>query len=590
MNFLIILKNTSLLCLSLLLFPLYITQSEAETRTITYLENSDHELTIYFIEGEKPGKTMMIIGGIQGDEPGGYLAADLYADLLLKKGNLIVVPRANFYTIKKNQRGINGDMNRKFGPDKAQQEDYDSNIVAILKDLIGRSDVLLNLHEGSGYYYPEYVSDLRNPMRYGQSIIADADIYTHSDGTVIELESTATRVIHDINTNIYYTDHHFHFNNHNTLSDESKHKEQRNSATFYALTVAGIPAFGLETSKSITHISTKVRYQTLAINAFMKEYDIIPEHPSVSLPPPELDHLVVNIIGNSLPLAIKNGSTLSVPTGASIHVMSIVANYKRGLSIDIDGIGNTNDLGRVTKINSPTTIKVYKDAFQCGEIPIEITSDSAEISDNAIKISSPLLLSGLEINVADKNVVVSTGDTLHIIEGDVLRIIRAQVEDSTNQEIRCNFVGYIGNKKFNDGDDRGYYINTATELMNNWSVNKSGKLFRIEALHDRTVIGEIYVSLSKPTIEYLIVERDDGTKIALTPGEVFRCNKGEKFTIVSLVSNISSKPFINTYISQGSDTVKELILPTVLEDTIDFELLFRRTSIDIGTISFRTRG
>ena len=62
-----------------------------------FLPNTDHELNVYRIFGEEPGKTIMIIGGIQGDEPGSYLTADLYADIHLKKGNLIVVPRANFY-------------------------------------------------------------------------------------------------------------------------------------------------------------------------------------------------------------------------------------------------------------------------------------------------------------------------------------------------------------------------------------------------------------------------------------------------------------------------------------------------------------
>ena len=40
---------------------------------------------------------MLIIGGIQGDEPGGFLSADSYADIKLDKGNLIVIPRTNFY-------------------------------------------------------------------------------------------------------------------------------------------------------------------------------------------------------------------------------------------------------------------------------------------------------------------------------------------------------------------------------------------------------------------------------------------------------------------------------------------------------------
>ena len=84
-----------------------------------FLRNTDHELHVYRIFGEKPGKTIMLIGGIQGDEPGGYLTADLYAAVHLKKGNLIVVPRANFYSILLNQRqGLTGDMNRKFASDE----------------------------------------------------------------------------------------------------------------------------------------------------------------------------------------------------------------------------------------------------------------------------------------------------------------------------------------------------------------------------------------------------------------------------------------------------------------------------------------
>ena len=145
-------KLLSFFFLAYLFLPMTVS-SKAETQVETYFENTDHKLTVYYIKGKEAGKTMMIMGGIQGDEPGGYLAADLYADMVLERGNLIVVPRANFHSIKKNKRGINGDMNRKFAPKTPPQTDYDSRIVEILKNLMSRSDVLLNLHEGSGYYY-----------------------------------------------------------------------------------------------------------------------------------------------------------------------------------------------------------------------------------------------------------------------------------------------------------------------------------------------------------------------------------------------------------------------------------------------------
>ncbi|MFT5728509.1 MAG: putative deacylase [Desulforhopalus sp.] len=109
-----------------------------------YLANTEHQLHVYRIYGKKPGKTIMVIGGIQGDEPGGYLTADLYADSTLKRGNLIVVPRAIFYSILLNQRnGLTGDMNRKFGNKGKDHKNLEQEIVSILKGLIDESDCLL---------------------------------------------------------------------------------------------------------------------------------------------------------------------------------------------------------------------------------------------------------------------------------------------------------------------------------------------------------------------------------------------------------------------------------------------------------------
>jgi len=558
----------------------------AETHVKTYFENTDHELTVYFITGKEPGNTMMIIGGIQGDEPGGYIAADLYADMLLEKGNLIVIPRANFYSIRKNKRGVNGDMNRKFSPKAPKHGDYDDRIVEILKQLMSRSDVLLNLHEGSGFYYPEYVSLMRNPMKYGQSIIIDALTYTHTDGKTIDLEGPALRVIKEINRNIKNPDHLFHLNNHDTFSENSRHKEQRGSATFNALTLFGIPGYGIETSKSIRSIETKVKYETLAINAFMREYGIVPEHPSIYLPKPELDHLVVTIVGNPNPFAVKNGASLSVPRGSAIKVTSVVANYKRGISIDIIGHGNTNDLNREAVILAPTAIKVYKDAYQCGNIRIDILNTKDRIVSPHVHIVS---LDQIKIRVGNKNYVVSSGDTLHIVKGDLIRIIEAWTTDPTDSDFRINFRGFVGNKSFNDAEDRGYDIDTAKDLIERYSIGENGDLFRIEAIKGRDSIGSVYVRLEEPSIRYLIVEGND-TRHALAPGEVFTCRRAETVKILSIISNVTARPFIDAYISDGNGGVKTLRLPVEIKIPSDRTIYFRRTSENLGSISFRVTG
>src|SRR5271157_2798948 len=87
------------LLLSLFLILLLSIQVEAKNSSRIYFKGTEAELEVHFINGETPGPTLLLLGGIQGDEPGGYLAADLYADISLKKGNMIVVPRANFSSI-----------------------------------------------------------------------------------------------------------------------------------------------------------------------------------------------------------------------------------------------------------------------------------------------------------------------------------------------------------------------------------------------------------------------------------------------------------------------------------------------------------
>ena len=56
-----------------------------------------------------------VVGGIQGDEPGGFSAATLLATRYeIAEGAVWVVPNLNFPSIIRRSRGLHGDMNRKF--------------------------------------------------------------------------------------------------------------------------------------------------------------------------------------------------------------------------------------------------------------------------------------------------------------------------------------------------------------------------------------------------------------------------------------------------------------------------------------------
>ncbi|MDR1312764.1 MAG: succinylglutamate desuccinylase/aspartoacylase family protein [Deltaproteobacteria bacterium] len=254
---------------------------------IVYFQGTDQELEIYKIYGRHDGPTIMILGGIQGDEPGGFMSADLYVDMALERGNLIVVPRANFKSIIAFNRGIVGDMNRKFsdaqaGP--APAPDPDREAVRIIKNLMAEADLFLNLHDGSGFYRHSWESEMANPKRYGQCIIADAESYRDpKTGRDIALGRDARRAVELINRSIPEDEFKFRFSNHDTLSETTSHAEQRGSATFYALTALGIPAFGIETSKQLPSLEMKIRQHNLAVNAFMDIFGVVPESPRVRM-------------------------------------------------------------------------------------------------------------------------------------------------------------------------------------------------------------------------------------------------------------------------------------------------------------------
>ena len=142
-------SNIKIILVILIFYPFVLSSqilAGQKTHTV-FFEGEENELHVYRIKGSQSGKTLLIIGGIQGDEPGGYLAADFFADFLLEKGNLIVVPRANFPSILKMERQINQDMNRKFLDDDISN--YETKVVGVLKKLICESDCFLNLHDSN---------------------------------------------------------------------------------------------------------------------------------------------------------------------------------------------------------------------------------------------------------------------------------------------------------------------------------------------------------------------------------------------------------------------------------------------------------
>ena len=485
----------------LLVSPVWAGLALGQIQEEVFLRNTDHELHVYRIFGEKPGKTIMLIGGIQGDEPGGYLTADLYAAVHLKRGNLIVVPRANFYSILLNQRqGQTGDMNRKFASDEEHTgtTSLEDEIVFILKQLIAESDCLLNLHEGSGYYAPVWVNDNENPMRFGQSIIYDSEVFEiQGKNDKIHLGDLARKVIAKANAQIDEKRYRFQPNNHDTLSEASKHKEQRKSATYYALTRAHIPAFGVETSKSIKDLKTKVRLHKIVVNAMMDEFGIIQDSPRVTLVPPRLDYLLVKINGKH-PYAMCPGSRLEIEPGDEVVIVDIIANYQRGLAADIQGLGTSNDTRMPFRLSKPTRIIVRKDAQECGwvELVPRMHAGTVKRVPKAI-MPEALRAKKLLIDVDGEKELVAEGQFFAVPKGSriTLKGIETTIPELDN-DVAVNLKGFVPSKAINDGQDLHYPVYTDQDLLKRFSRNGQGKHYPIIIKYKDKEIGKFWITLT----------------------------------------------------------------------------------------------
>jgi hypothetical protein len=235
----------------------------------TYAFSANLHYSLIKKESGKEGSTLLIVGGIHGDEPGGYFAPMILSRYYkIESGNVWVVPNLNFDSIVKNSRGINGDMNRKFAKIETKDKDFDT--VSEIKKLIltPKVDLTLNLHDGQGFYRDRQIDKNFNPKAWGQATIIDQQQIPNAKyGNLADI---ATKVNQETNVGLIEDVHEFNVKNTNTKAQD---KAMQQSLTYFSIT-NNKPAFAIETSKNITNLSQKVFYQLKTIEKFMNVMNI----------------------------------------------------------------------------------------------------------------------------------------------------------------------------------------------------------------------------------------------------------------------------------------------------------------------------
>jgi len=400
-------------------------------------------------KGQENNNTLLVIGGIQGDEPGGFISASLLATHYeITEGSLWIVPNLNFYSIIKRSRGPYGDMNRKFAQLAKNDPEYETiqRIKAYIKD--EKVKLIVNLHDGSGFFRNEYIDNQHAPNRWGQcSIIDQKSLEINPYGN---LEDISSQVVNHVNSNLLRDEDFYSVHNTNTKDGD---KEMEKTLTYFAINESKA-AFGNEASKNLpTH--ERAYYHLLALEKYM------------------------DVVG------IK---------------------YKRKFKLSANGVYRAiNDDIYISLYDGKIKLPLSKIRESLKFFPIK---KNAEVE---FKASNPLLKIVKKGNIyaihygnrrlsnlkADYQVYDKSNHTVRLeIDGKIQNIAFGSIVDvqdcfmvKDEENYRINVIGYTNNKK----KETDIKIKK-DQIVKRFSVDQEGCVYRVEYYNDKKFVGMVLVN------------------------------------------------------------------------------------------------
>jgi len=429
----------------------------AKTSSILKKENLDEFAFDFIKKGKLDNNTLLIVGGIQGDEPGGFMAASLISThYKITKGSVWVVPNLNFYSIIKRNRGPFGDMNRKFA--YLPKSDPEYKIIQRLKQYITdpRVKLIVNLHDGSGFYRPMYIDRMHQPLRWGQSSVIDQEILPNVK-KYADTYTISEQVVKHINKHLLKPEDVYRTKNTHTRFEKTfEEKEMAKTLTYFAVT-HGKAAFGHETSKSLT-VAQRVYYKLLALEKYM---DIMGIKYTRKFP------LTITGIKHALNDNINiifNDTHIKMP-------LSNIRNIQKYFPID--------SKGKINYFPSNPLIKIIKKGknyivYYGNRRLTTLEADYKKHLNFKTKVT---------FKVDGKLQKVKFGDTLNIKNNFLV------LDD---HKFRVNVIGY----KNKSGIETNHYIKRQM-IAKRFSVERKGRLYRVEFYKGKKFAGMVLVNYIK---------------------------------------------------------------------------------------------
>jgi glutamine amidotransferase-like uncharacterized protein len=128
-------------------------------------KGTEWETEFIVVDSGKPGATVLLIGGVHGNEPAGSRAAEQISHWPIQKGKLVLIPRANVKALEANKRltpnqpGGEGDLNRNFPRVKVEEKEA----------VLPRGELAAALWRFAFKVQPDWVIDLHEGFEFHRS-------------------------------------------------------------------------------------------------------------------------------------------------------------------------------------------------------------------------------------------------------------------------------------------------------------------------------------------------------------------------------------------------------------------------------------
>ena len=155
-------------------------------------------------------------------------------------------------------------MNRKFASINPKDPDYET--VQRIKSLILKPEVsmVINLHDGWGFYRPTYEDSLKNPKRWGNSSVIDTKEINAT--AYRDLENIARQTVESVNASLADPKHKYFLKN--TKTEELNDTEMLKALTYFVISNKKA-AFANEASKNLP-VHLRAYYHLLAVENYLK--------------------------------------------------------------------------------------------------------------------------------------------------------------------------------------------------------------------------------------------------------------------------------------------------------------------------------